>query len=112
MAGHPSNPRAVVITPGSAPGTMAIFVSESPGADVNPRETVDALTGALGGAGAGVVHAFPATASCHANPGDALWGDEPACDKLWDGARRRRGADDDGRRVFARERWRCGRIRC
>lgn len=42
------------------------------------KETVDALTAVLGDAGAGVIHAFSATPSCHANPGDVLWVDEPA----------------------------------
>jgi hypothetical protein len=35
------------------------------------KETVDALTAALGGAGAGTVHAFPSTVGCTAGTTDA-----------------------------------------
>lgn len=41
MAAHPTNPRAVVVTPGASPGTLTIFVSESPSADVNLQVNLD-----------------------------------------------------------------------
>jgi hypothetical protein len=47
------------------------------------KETVDALTPALGSAGAGIVHAFPSSVACSASTGGAHWIDEPASDKLW-----------------------------
>lgn len=40
MAVHPTNPRAVIVTPGSSPGSLALFVSESPAADVNLQVNV------------------------------------------------------------------------
>lgn len=68
------------------------------------KETVDALTAALGGVGAATIHAFPSAAGCSAGTTDAEWIDEPASDKLWLTAR-----DGDivlatmGDGVFARE---------
>jgi hypothetical protein len=51
------------------------------------KEAVDALTAALGGAGAGVIHAFPSSVTCSASTAGALWVDEHASDKLWATAR-------------------------
>lgn len=43
IATHPSDPRAVIITPGSAPGSMSLFVSESPSADVNLQVDIEVV---------------------------------------------------------------------
>jgi competence protein ComEC len=51
------------------------------------KETVDALTTVLGGAGTGVMHAFPSDAGCSRTTPDSSWGDEPASDRLWVTAR-------------------------
>jgi hypothetical protein len=41
MAAHTTSPRAVIVTPGASPGTLTVFVSESPGADVNLQVNLD-----------------------------------------------------------------------
>lgn len=43
----------------------------------------NALTAALGGAGAETVHAFPSSASCSSEHWRAQWVDEPASDPQW-----------------------------
>jgi hypothetical protein len=50
------------------------------------RAGTDALTVAIGGAGAGIVHAFPSTDTCKTAPA-SRWVGEPASDKLWVTAR-------------------------
>jgi competence protein ComEC len=93
-----ARPKYAVISAGRAgEGTNSTYC--------HPRkETVDALTTVLGGAGGGVMHASPSDAGCSRTTPDASWVDEPASDKLWVTAR---DGDvvlvttDDG--VFARE---------
>jgi hypothetical protein len=51
------------------------------------KETVDALTAVLGGAGGGTIHAFPSVTKCDASGAEAQWVDEPASDRLWVAAR-------------------------
>jgi competence protein ComEC len=47
------------------------------------KETVDALTAALGGVGSGTIHAFPSVTKCDASGAEAQWIDEPASNHLW-----------------------------
>lgn len=69
----------------------AVISTGKPGEGTNatychPRkETVDALTAVLGGAGGRTIHAFPLVTKCDAS--GAQWIDDPASDRLWVTAR-------------------------
>lgn len=41
IAKHPTDPRAVIVTPGSSAGQLALNVFETPGANVNLQVNVD-----------------------------------------------------------------------
>jgi hypothetical protein len=40
IALHPTNPRAVIVTPGTAEGQLSLFVNETPAANVNLQVNV------------------------------------------------------------------------
>ncbi len=71
----------------------AVISAGKPGEGTNatychPRkETVDALTAVLGGAGGRTIHAFPSVTKCDASGAEARWIDQPASDHLWVTAR-------------------------
>jgi len=89
---HGSNTSSTAAMLDQAQPKYAVISTGLPGEGTNrtychPRkETVDALTVKLGGAGSSVIHAFPSTGRC-AGAAASTWVDEPASDRLWETAR-------------------------
>jgi len=86
---HGSNTSSTLALLDRAKPKYAVISAGKPGEGTNatychPRkETVDALTAVLGGAGGATIHAFPSVTKCDAGGAEARWVDEPASDRLW-----------------------------